>query len=111
MPVLDQLSMYLIYGIATGIVTVAATVLLIVPYVCLRGVNALRQRPWLIYVESGAITIFASVVLTHFVKPTAKTFLHTFYPYVVFALATSIASSAFYMSKVKAISAQLTTVD
>jgi hypothetical protein len=55
--------------ISTGIVTLAATILFIVPYVCLLNVDALIRKPWRIYVESGLIAIFVSLVLTYFTKP------------------------------------------
>ena len=106
MPFMDWLGILLIWVVSTGIVTLAATILLIVPYVCLRGVDTLLHKPWLIYVESGAIAIFSAFVLTHFVKPTAETFWTSLKPYLVFALVTSLTSSAFYMQRVKAISKQ-----
>ncbi|HEX3968008.1 MAG TPA: hypothetical protein VHW70_08590 [Edaphobacter sp.] len=102
----DLLSIYLIWLIATGLVTLAATVVLIVPYVWLRGVETLLQRPWLMYIESGVAAIFASFVLTHFLKPTAETFLRNFIPYLIFALAISLASSAFYLRSVKSMAKQ-----
>jgi uncharacterized membrane protein YkvI len=103
---MDWLSMLLIWAVSTGIVTLATTLLLIVPYVCLRGVDSLLHKPWLIYVESGAIAIFSSFVLTHFVKPTAETFWTSLKPFLTFALVTSLTSSAFYMQRVKATSKQ-----
>jgi uncharacterized membrane protein YkvI len=103
---MDWLSILLIWVVSTGIVTLAATILLIVPYVCLRGVDTLLHKSWLIYVESGAIAIFATFVLTHFVKPTAETFWTSLKPFLIFALVTSLTSSAFYMRRVKAMSKQ-----
>jgi hypothetical protein len=105
-PLTDWLSILLIWVVSTGIVTLAATILLVVPYVCMRGVDTLLQKPWLIYVESGAIAILASFVLTHFVKPTAETFWTGLKPYLIFALVTSLTSSAFYMQRVKLMSKQ-----
>src|SRR5258708_38633558 len=62
-PLVDWLSILLIWAVSTGIVTMAATILLIVPYVCLRGVDSLLHKPWLIYLESGALASFATLVL------------------------------------------------
>jgi hypothetical protein len=92
--------------ISTGIVTLAATILFIVPYVCLLNVDALIRKPWRIYVESGSIAIFVSLVLTYFTKPQAETFLRRLPFYLAFALLTSQASSFFFMRKVKAMTNQ-----
>ena len=105
----NLLSMLLIWVVSTGIVTMTTTILLMVPYVCLRGVDILLHKPWLIYFESGALAIFATLVLTHFVKPTAETFSATLKPFLVFALATSLTSSAFYIKKLRAMSKQQVT--
>jgi len=63
------------------------------------------------FVESKRSSIvhrsaFATLVLTHFVKPTAKTFSTTLKPFLIFALATSLTSSAFYMKKLRAMPKQ-----
>jgi hypothetical protein len=105
----DLLSMSLIWVVSTGIVTLGATIVLIVPYVLLRGVDTLLEKPWIIYLESGALASFATLVLTHFVKPTGETFSTTLKPFLVFALATSLTSSAFYLKKLKATSKQQVT--
>ena len=105
---IDLLSVWLIWAVATGIVTLAATIFLIVPYVCLRSVDTLLHKPWLIYVESGVLATVACVVLTHFTKPSAETFWRSFRPYLMIALVTSLTSSAFYMQRIKSMSKRRT---
>ena len=95
-PILNY-SIFLIYFVCTGIVTLAATTLGVIPYVCLRGTDSMLRKPWRMYVESCIIAFFASVILTHFVKPSAVTFWRSLWPYLRFALLTSTSSSVFYM--------------
>ena len=105
-PPSDLLSILLIWIVSTGIVTLLATILLIVPYVCLRDFNTLHHKPWLIYVESGAIAVLASLALTYFAKPSAETFWTALKPYMLFALVTSLTSSFFYQRRMEAMSKQ-----
>ena|ERR1700730_2567121 len=100
----DELSILLIWTVSTGVVTFAATVFLIVPYVWLVGVDPVLRRPWRMYVEPAILVVFASFVLTYFVKPYAATFWRTLSPFLTFALLVSLASSVFYMRSVKAVS-------
>lgn len=105
-PFTDMLFVLLLWVVSTGVVTLAATIFLIVPYVYLRSADTLLHKPWLMYVESGVLAIFSGVVVTHFTKASAVTFWGTLYPYLMFALPTSLTSSAFYMQRVKSMSKQ-----
>ena len=100
-PILNYFSTFLIYFVCTGIVTLAATTLGVIPYVCLRGTDSMLRKPWRMYVESCIVAFFASVILTHFVKPSAVTFWRSLWPYLTFALLTSTSSSVFYMRSLR----------
>ena len=65
------------------------------------AVLAISGQSW-----SAPIPLCATLVLTHFVKPTAETFSTTLKPFLIFALATSLTSSAFYMKKLRAMPKQ-----
>ncbi|WP_263366945.1 hypothetical protein [Edaphobacter bradus] len=95
-------SIALIWIVSTGVVTLGATILFIVPYVCLMSVDKLLATPWRMYLEPVVIVIFVSLGLNYFTKPYAHTFLQSLPPYLMFALFTSLASSAFFMQRLKA---------
>lgn len=101
-PLTDWLSILIIWMTATGLVTMATTILLVVPYVCLRNADTLRRQPWRIYAESGFLAIIAALVVSHATKPYARLFWSYAWPLLLIALLISLASSAFYMRRLKA---------
>ena len=105
-PLADLASIALIWIVSTGVVTLGATILFIVPYVCLMSVDKLLAMPWRMYLEPGVIVIFVSLGLNYFTKPYAYTFWRNLPPYLAFALATSLTSSAFFMHRLKAFTRQ-----
>ena len=105
-PIADLASIALIWIISTGVVTLSATILFIVPYVCLVSVDNLLARPWRVYLEPAVIVIFVSLGLNYLIKPYAYTFWRSLPPYLTFALATSLASSAFFMHRLKTLTRQ-----
>lgn len=100
-PLTDLASIAFIWIVATGVVTLGATILFIVPYVCLVSADKLLAMPWRIYLETGLIVILVSLGLNYAVKPQAYTFWRSLPPYLAFALATSLASSAFFMQAIR----------
>jgi hypothetical protein len=104
-PSSDELSMVFLWIFATGIVTLGTTLLLIVPYVCLRNTSTLLDSPWHIYAESSALVILASIAITHllFIIPAQNSWMGLI-PFLTFALPTSLTSCAFYMRGLKAMS-------
>lgn len=52
----DLAGIALLWIVSTGVVTLGATVLFIIPYVCLIRADKLLGKPWRIYLESSAIT-------------------------------------------------------
>jgi hypothetical protein len=101
-PLLDLASIALLWIVSTGAVTLGATILFIVPYVCLMSADKLLAMPWRMYLEPGVIVIFVSLALNYAIKPYAYTFWRNLPPYLAFALATSLTSSAFFMQRLKA---------
>ena len=97
----DVASIAIIWMIATGMVTLGATILFIVPYVCLMNVDKMLAAPWRIYLETSLIVILISFGLVHAIKPQAYTFWRTLPPYLAFALASSLASSFFFIQALK----------
>jgi len=100
-PLTDLASITLIWIVSTGVVTLGATILFIVPYVCLRSADNLLAMPWRMYLETSLIVILVSLGLNYAVKAQAYTFWRSLPPYLAFALATSLASSAFFMLALK----------
>jgi hypothetical protein len=105
-PILDVASIALIWIVSTGLVTLGATLILIVPYICLMSPDKLLAMPWRMYLEPGIIAVFASLGLNYFIKPTASTYWQNLPPYLIFALVTSLASSFFFMNRLKAFTRQ-----
>jgi len=105
-PLADLASIALIWIVSTGVVTLGTTILFIVPYVCLVSADKLLAMPWRIYVESSVIVILVSLGLNYAIKPYAYTFWRNLPPYLAFALATSLTSSAFFMHRLKAFTRQ-----
>jgi hypothetical protein len=102
----DQLSVLLIWIICTGIVTLATTILLVVPYVCVVGGGDLRYMPWRMYIGPCVIASLVSIGLNYRLKPHAETFWRSLPPYLIFALLTSLTSSAFYVHRIKVLAAR-----
>ena len=100
-PITELASITFIWIVSTGVVTLAATILFIVPYVCLTSADKLLAMPWRMYIETGLIVILISLGLNYAVKPQAYTFWRSLPPYLAFALATSLVSSAFFMLALK----------
>ena len=98
--------MALIWIVSTGLVTLGATILFIVPYVCLINTDRLLARPWRMYLEPCIIVFFVTLALNYFIKPYAVTFWRNLPPYLVFAMGTSLASSAFFMHRLKTLARQ-----
>jgi hypothetical protein len=105
-PLTDIASMAFIWIVCTGVVTLGATILSIVPYVYLMNVDKLIAMPWRMYLEPVLIVIFISLGLNYAIKPHAYTFWQNLPPYLAFALATSLMSSAFFMHRLKAFTRQ-----
>ena len=93
----DLAGIALLWIVSTCVVTLGATVLFIVPYVCLIRADKLLAEPWRIYLESSAITTLVTLGLNYRIKPYAYTFWQNLPPYLTFALAVSLISSAFFM--------------
>jgi hypothetical protein len=93
----DLAGIALLWIVSTGVVTLGATVLFIVPYVCLVRADKLLAKPWRLYLESSAITTLVTLGLNYRIKPYAYTFWQNLPPYLTFALAVSLISSAFFM--------------
>lgn len=105
-PFTDLASIALFWIVSTGVVTLGATILFIIPYVCLISVDKLLAMPWRMYLEPGLIVIFITLGLNYRIKPYAYTFWRSLAPLLAFALATSLTSSAFFMHRLKAFTRQ-----
>lgn len=92
----------LIWMAATGFVTLVTTILLVIPYVCLRDVDIFLSRPWRVFIEVGTIAIIAALIVGHLTKPYAVSYWGYTEPILMIALLISLASSAFYLRKSKA---------
>lgn len=75
--------MALIWIVSTGVVTIGATILFIVPYVCLMSLDRLLAMPWRMYLEPCVIVILISLGLDYFTKPYAYKFWRGLPPYLM----------------------------
>jgi hypothetical protein len=71
-PLTDIVSILFVWVLGTGFVTLAITILLIVPSVCLLDVDTLLRQPWRIFVESGIIAIVSTLLIGQLTEPTLE---------------------------------------
>lgn len=86
---------------ATGLVTFAATVFLIGPYVLWIDAERLARDPWRMYLETSILAVISATLLTPFVKPQAESFGTTLLLLAIFALGVSLTASFFYLHDLK----------
>jgi hypothetical protein len=92
----------MIYLLCTGAVTALVTVVLILPYVCLRSSESILRRPWRMYLEPCLLGALCISVFDLYYGPTAETTRQKLLsPFLCFALLTSLASSYFFLRRLR----------
>jgi len=98
-PLSDRLSGLMAYLLCTGAVTALATVVLILPYVCLRSSESILHRPWRMYFEPCLLGALCITVFDLYYGPATETTQQP--PFLCFALLTSLASSYFSLRRLR----------
>jgi hypothetical protein len=97
----SDLAVLCIYLGATGLVTLIASTCIAVPYIRWVGSERLARKPWRMYLETAALALISTAVLTPMVKPQAESFALNFLPLAAFGLGVSVAGSFFYLRDLK----------
>ena len=88
------------WSVFTGIFTLLATTVFILPYVALRSSAGILSRPWRMYVEPAALGVCCITLFDLHYHPSAYT-VWRYFPmqvgYMAFALLTSLLSSFFFL--------------
>lgn len=96
-PISDTLSLLLIYMVATGFVTLLATISLIPLYFLWVSPVRLLQNRWRMYLETALIAMLCTALLTPILKASVNTFLSEFLVLSAFAVGVSLLGSFFFL--------------